>query len=66
MSITHVFIRDKAISLLCNQYDLLEHITDFPKRIDEAKKQTSKAILNNCQCSHCIEAAYQVETLKFY
>lgn len=66
MSITHVFIKDKAIALLCNQYDQLEYIKEFTQRIDEAKKLTSKAILNNCQCSHCIEAAYQVETLKFY
>jgi len=66
MSNTHKFIKDKAITMLCHQYDELNHIAEFTKRIDEAKKATSKAILNNCQCSFCIEAAYQVETTKFY
>jgi hypothetical protein len=66
MNNNHKIIPDKAIRMLCNEYDALQHIKDFQTRVKEAKRQAIKTILNRCVCWHCQDACYQIETLKFY
>jgi hypothetical protein len=58
--------RDKAITKLCNTYDELQHITDFKTRVAEAKRIAIKKILDNCHCTNCQDAAYDIQTLTFY
>jgi hypothetical protein len=52
--------------ILADVYIDLEHIPTYQNRINTAKKISIKIILDKCQCSKCIEAAYFIHSLDFF
>jgi hypothetical protein len=49
-----------AMKFLSIEYDKLNNIKKFPERVDIAKENVIKNILENCDCPTCIEIAYEV------
>lgn len=56
-------IASVALSITYDQLDFLQ--LEFEPRIAMAKRITMQAILDNCQCSKCQDAAYFIHQLNF-
>jgi hypothetical protein len=60
-----------AVNILCTQYDLINPIMceiDVPLslKIEVAKRGAIKKVLNNCQCTGCINIAYEIHELNLF
>ena len=61
-----VDINAKAMVILCHEYDKLHFIPDFKTRIDTAKVNFAKSMLDACDCMICNEAVELIINTKFY
>ena len=60
-----------AVNILCEHYDIINptlcsYNVPISLKIEIAKRKSIKEVLNNCQCTGCINIAFEIHKLNLF